>query len=61
MVWNENFIWDESLTSMIGKTAIGRCTIEALKANRRQVKNLRKALIAIGEHPPNFNDLPFEI
>ena len=46
---------------MIGKTAIGRCTIEALKVNRRQVKNLRKALIAIGEHPPNFNNLPFEI
>jgi hypothetical protein len=57
MVWDEHFIWDESLTSMIGKTAIGRTTIEALKVNRRQVKNLRRALIAIGEHPPNFHQV----
>ena len=40
---------------MVGKTAIGRTTIEALKVNRRPVKNLRRALIAIGEHPPDLN------
>ncbi len=51
--WDEHFIWDESLTSMIGKTAIGRVTIAAIRLNRRQLKNLRRALIAIGEHPPN--------
>jgi HNH endonuclease len=50
--WIDHFIWDESLTSMIGKTAVGRATIEALKLNRRPVKNLRRALLAIGEHPP---------
>lgn len=50
--WDEHFIWDESITSMIGKTAIGRVTINAIKLNRRQLKNLRRALIAIGEHPP---------
>jgi hypothetical protein len=53
MLWKEHFIWDESLTSLIGQTAIGRATIEALKLNRRPVKNLRRALIAIGEHPPD--------
>jgi hypothetical protein len=52
MSWNNHFIWDESLTVMIGKTAIGRATIDALKLNRLPVKNLRRALIAIGEHPP---------
>ena len=52
MQWNEHFIWDEYLTGMLGKTAIGRATIEALKLNRRPIKNLRRALIAIGEHPP---------
>lgn len=54
MDWHEHFIWDESLTALIGKTAIGRTTIEALKLNRRQIKNLRRALIAIGEHPPKI-------
>ncbi|PWK16745.1 HNH endonuclease [Arcicella aurantiaca] len=55
MIWNEHFIWDKSLTVMIGKTAIGRVTIEAIKLNRRPLKNLRRALIAIGEHPPDFD------
>lgn len=52
MQWDEYFIWDESLTGMLGKTAIGRATIEALKLNCRPIKNLRRALIAIGKHPP---------
>lgn len=52
MDWHEHFIWDEYLTSMVGKTTIGRATIEALKLNRQQLKSLRRALIAIGEHPP---------
>ena len=52
MQWNEHFTWDELLTGMLGKTAIGRATVEALKLNRRPIKNLRRALIAISEHPP---------
>jgi len=52
MSWEEHFIWDETLTLIIGKTAIGRATVEALKLNRRPLTNLRHALIAIGEHPP---------
>jgi HNH endonuclease len=52
MLWDDHFIWDYTLTSIIGKTAIGRATIEALKLNRRPLINLRRALIAIGEHPP---------
>lgn len=52
MIWTYHFIWDESLTVMIGKTAIGRATIEGLKLNRTPVKNLRRALLAISEHPP---------
>jgi hypothetical protein len=52
MIWSENFTWDDSFTLIIGKSAIGRATIESLQLNRRQVRNLRRALIAIGEHPP---------
>lgn len=54
MLWQDHFIWDELLTAIIGKTAIGRATIEALRLNRKPLKNLRRALIAIGEHPPKF-------
>ncbi|MEA5459068.1 HNH endonuclease signature motif containing protein [Arcicella sp. LKC2W] len=53
MNWTDHFIWDESLTIIIGKTAIGRATTEGLKLNRTPVKNLRRALISIGEHPPS--------
>jgi HNH endonuclease len=52
MMWNDHFVWDETSTIIVGKTAIGRATIQALKLNRQQVKNLRRALIAIDEHPP---------
>ena len=52
MNWNDHFIWDELLTSIVGKTSIGRATIEAIRLNRKPLKNLRRALIAIGEHPP---------
>jgi hypothetical protein len=51
MAWKEHFIWDETFTLIIGKTTIGRATILALKLNRPQLKNLRRALIAIDEHP----------
>lgn len=57
MNWVDHFIWDESLTVMIGKTAIGRATIEGLKLNRLPVKNLRRALISISEHPPVEEEL----
>jgi HNH endonuclease len=52
MDWHEHFLWDETLTLIIGKTTIGRSTTLALKLNRQQLKNLRRALIAIDEHPP---------
>ena len=52
MTWDDHFVWDETSTIIIGKTAIGRATIQALKLNRQQIKNLRRALIAINEHPP---------
>ncbi len=51
MNWNDHFIWDKSLTSIIGKTATGRATVEAVKLNRKPLKNLRRALLAVGEHP----------
>ncbi len=51
MDWSNHFTWDTALTAIIGKTAIGRATIELIKLNRTPIKKLRRALIAIGEHP----------
>ncbi|MCY7359364.1 MAG: HNH endonuclease [Rudanella sp.] len=52
MPWNDHFLWDETLTALVGQTPVGRVTIEAIRLNRTPLKNLRRALIAIGEHPP---------
>ncbi|WP_262697093.1 HNH endonuclease [Fibrisoma montanum] len=54
MVWEDHFLWDDSLTGLVGKTAIGRVTIDVLRLNRKPLKNLRRALMAIGEHPPKL-------
>ena len=51
MLWAEHFFWDSNFVAIIGQTAIGRTTIEELKLNRQSLKNLRRALVAIGVHP----------
>jgi HNH endonuclease len=50
--WADHFYWDENLTLMIGKTACGRATIDALILNRPGVVNLRRLLISAKLHPP---------
>ncbi|MEW6208233.1 MAG: HNH endonuclease signature motif containing protein [Acidobacteriota bacterium] len=49
--WSKHFEWSADSLSIIGRTATGRATVEELNLNRRQLINLRRALIAIGEHP----------
>lgn len=50
--WEDHFAWNETFTYIIGLTPTGRATVMALKMNRKQLVNLRRALFAIGEHPP---------
>ncbi len=50
--WQEHFSWSDDFTRVIALTAVGRATVEALKINRQGVVNMRKALFAIGNHPP---------
>ncbi len=52
--WNIHFQWSEDLLYIVGKTPIGRATVEALKLNRKEVINLRQLLIGSGEHPPEL-------
>lgn len=54
-IWQEHFAWSEDHLQIIGLTATGRATIEALHLNRTSLLNLRRALVAINEHPPSAN------
>ncbi len=38
--------------AIVGRTATGRATVEALYLNRFELLNLRRVLKAVGEHPP---------
>jgi 5-methylcytosine-specific restriction endonuclease McrA len=49
--WTRHFAWSEDFLVIIGRTATGRATVEALHLNRPELINLRRALRAIGEHP----------
>jgi hypothetical protein len=50
--WNEHFSWSDDFTTIIGKTACGRATVEALRLNRSGIVNLRRLLVMAGLHPP---------
>lgn len=50
--WNEHFEWIDNNLRMMGKTATGRATIDALRMNNEWLMNARKIWIAAGLHPP---------
>jgi hypothetical protein len=50
--WRDHFVWSSDFTRILGVTPTGRATVEALFLNREGLVNLRRALYALGEHPP---------
>lgn len=57
--WQDHFAWDERFERILGLTASGRATVEALQLNRAELVNLRQLLYAAGEHPPpSVDDTP---
>jgi len=50
--WHDHFCWNENYTVIVGLTAVGRATVEALQLNRDGLVNLRSVLYEMGEHPP---------
>jgi HNH endonuclease len=50
--WQDHFIWSQDYTRILGVTATGRATVEALRLNRSGLVNLRRALFEVGKHPP---------
>ena len=50
--WERHFTWSSDFLHIVGCTAIGRATVEALHFNRPQRLNVRYALSVVGLHPP---------
>jgi hypothetical protein len=50
--WDEHFAWATDGVEIIGLTATGRATIEALRMNRPQLIRVRRMWVELGEHPP---------
>ena len=53
--WHRHFTWSENFLSIVGRTQIGRATVEALNMNRLEQVNMRMALRAIGKYPPDID------
>ena len=49
--WIDHFAWTDEGTQILGLTAIGRATVEAMQLNRAALVNLRRVLVEAGEHP----------
>jgi hypothetical protein len=50
--WTEHFAWSDCSTRIVGKTACGRATIEALKLNNPLAVTVRRNWVGAGWHPP---------
>ncbi len=50
--WSQHFAWSDDYLHIVGLTATGRATIEALKLNREELVNLRGVSLLSGNHPP---------
>jgi len=50
--WNKHFAWSDSGLQIMGKTAIGRATTEALRLNNEWLVSARRIWIRAGLHPP---------
>jgi hypothetical protein len=50
--WSRHFAWGTDFLLIQGRTATGRATVAALHVNCPALVNLRRALRAVGAHPP---------
>jgi hypothetical protein len=55
--WHRHFTWSENFLSIVGRTRIGRATVEALNMNRLEQVNMRMALRALRKYPPEIDGL----
>jgi len=50
--WNVHFCWSRDGAQLLGRTAIGRASIEALQLNRTMLAAARRRWVLVGWHPP---------
>ena len=50
--WRTHFTWNYGCSLLVGLTAAGRATIEALYLNRKELVELRQVLYSVEKHPP---------
>ncbi len=50
--WSEHFEWSNDNTKIVGLTATGRATTEALKLNNEIAVEVRRNWVLAGWHPP---------
>lgn len=51
-IWHDHFQWSEDYLNLVGITAIGRATVNALVLNREKLIIYRREMLEIGQHPP---------
>ncbi len=51
--WNRHFRWSDDGGHVLGKTVVGRATVEALDMNRPRIVHIRLLWAAMGLHPPS--------
>lgn len=50
--WHTHFQWHAEATTIEGRTAIGRATVNALNMNHPDIVTARELWVAAGWHPP---------
>jgi hypothetical protein len=50
--WDEHFRWSPTAARVIGRTAVGRATVQALHLNRPSLVQSRQVWARHGLHPP---------
>ncbi len=51
--WNHHFGWSDTGTHILGRTATGRVTVNALQLNRKALVEGRRSWVKVGWHPPS--------
>ena len=51
-IWKEHFTWSRDGLTIMGLTACGRATVEALRMNDQHLIQARRIWMLIGLHPP---------
>ena len=50
--WKRHFVWSMDGTEIIGQTACGRATVNALRLNHTVIVAARRRWVSVGWHPP---------